>query len=97
MNMQKLLRQAEEMQEKMQRQLTETQVDVSVGGGLVSCSMNGHKQLLGMKIDPEAMDPEDTSMLEDLVVAAVNEAQRKIEDKLRSSMGSMAGHLQGLF
>lgn len=97
MNMQKLLKQAEEMQEKMQRQLTETQVDVSVGGGLVSCSMNGHKHLLSMKIDPEAMDPEDPSMLEDLVVAAVNEAQRKLDDKLRSSMGSLAGNLPGLF
>ncbi len=97
MNMQQLLKQAEEMQEKMQRDLTEAVVEATVGGGLVSCKINGHKTLLSVKIDPEAIDPEDPELLEDLVCAAVNDAQRKMDEKLRSKLGSMAGSLPGFF
>ena len=90
MNMQKLLKQAQEMQEKYQRELGETFVDASVGGGIVSVRMDGHKHLLSVKIDPEAMDPDDPSMLEDLVIAAVNEATRKMDDALRHKVGAIA-------
>lgn len=97
MNMQKLLKQAQEMQEKMQRELGETITEASVGGGIVSVKMDGHKHLLSVKIDPEAMDPEDPEMLEDLLVAAVNEASRKMDETLRHKVGSLATSLPSLF
>lgn len=97
MNMRKLLKQAQDMQEKMQRELGEVFVESSVGGGMVTVKMNGHKQLLEIKIEGEAMDPDDTGMLEDLIVAAVNEASRKTDETLRQKMGSVATGLPNLF
>jgi DNA-binding YbaB/EbfC family protein len=96
-SMRQLMKQAQEMQEKLQRELAETVVEASVGGGMVTVKMSGHKQLVGCKIDPEAMDPQDPSMLEDLIVAAVNEAGRKIEETMQGRMGSLASSLPGLF
>jgi nucleoid-associated protein EbfC len=96
-SMQKLMKQAQEMQERLQRELSQLVVESSVGGGMVTVKMSGHKQLVGCKIDPEAMDPNDPSMLEDLIVAAVNEAGRKIEETMQGKMGSMAASLPGLF
>ncbi len=97
MNMQKLLKQAQDMQEKMRRELGETVVESSVGGGLVTVKMDGHKRIMKVKIDPEAVDPDDISMLEDLVVAAVNEASRKVEEALQSKVGNLTAGLPGLF
>ena len=97
MNMQKILKQAQQMQDKIQRELGETSVDASVGGGILAVTMNGHKQLLSVKIDPEAMDPEDLGMLEDLIVAAVNEANRKIDETMQEKVGSLAPSIPGLF
>lgn len=97
MNMQQLLRQAEEMQDKMQRELSDINVEANVGGGMVECTMNGHKHLLSIKIDPESIDLEDMTLLEDLVVAAVNDAQRKVDELLKSRLGSMAGSLPNIF
>ena len=96
-SMRQLMKQAQEMQERLQRELNEMVVEASVGGGMVTVRMSGHKQLVGVKIDPEAMDPADPSMLEDLIVAAVNEAGRKIEETMQGKMGSMASSLPGLF
>jgi len=96
-SMRQLMKQAQEMQERLQRELNEMVVEASVGGGMVTVKMSGHKQLVGVKIDPEAMDPTDPSMLEDLIVAAVNEAGRKIEETMQGKMGSMASSLPGLF
>ena len=96
-SMRQLMKQAQEMQEKLQRELNELVVEASVGGGMVTVRMSGHKQLVGCKIDPEAMDPEDTSMLEDLIVAAVNQAGRKVEETMQGKMGAMASSLPGLF
>lgn len=96
-SMRQLMKQAQEMQERLQRELAETVVEASVGGGMVTVKMSGHKQLVAVKIDPEAMDKEDPSMLEDLIVAAVNEAGRKIEETMQGKMGSMAASLPGLF
>lgn len=96
-SMRQLMKQAQEMQERLQRELNEMVVEASVGGGMVTVKMSGHKQLVGVKIDPEAMDPDDTSMLEDLIVAAVNEAGRKIEETMQGKMGAMASSLPGLF
>ena len=97
MNIQKLLKQAQQMQGKVQEELDQTSVDATVGGGMVSVRMNGHKQLLEVKIDSEAMDPEDPSMLEDLFLAAVNEANRKVDEALKHKIGSMAPGLPGIF
>jgi DNA-binding YbaB/EbfC family protein len=96
-SMRQLMKQAQEMQERLQRELNEMVIEASVGGGMVTVKMSGHKQLVSVKIDPEAMDPQDPSMLEDLIVAAVNEAGRKIEETMQGKMGSMASSLPGLF
>jgi DNA-binding YbaB/EbfC family protein len=96
-SMRQLMKQAQEMQERLQRELAETIVEASVGGGMVSVKMSGHKQLVAVKIDPEVMDPKDPSMLEDLIVAAVNEAGRRVEETMQGKMGSMAASLPGLF
>jgi hypothetical protein len=91
------MKQAQEMQERLQRELNEMVVEASVGGGMVTVRMSGHKQLVGCKIDPEAMDKEDPSMLEDLIVAAVNEAGRRVEETMRNRVGTLASGLPGLF
>ena len=96
-SMRKLMKQAQEVQERLQSELNAMVVEVSVGGGMVSVKMSGHKQLVGCKIDPEAMDPSDPSMLEDLIVAAVNEAASRIEETRQKKMGSMAASMPGLF
>jgi DNA-binding YbaB/EbfC family protein len=96
MNMRQLLKQAQEMQDRMQRELGDTYTDASVGGGMVSVQMNGHKQLLALKIDPEAIDPEEPGMLEDLIIAAYNEGARKMDDTLREKLGTMAAEMPSL-
>jgi len=96
MNIQKLMRQAQQMQERMQRELGELVIEAAAGGGMVKVSMSGHKHLLSVTIDPEAIDPSDPAMLQDLVLAAVNEACRKVDEALQSRLGSMAGGLPGL-
>jgi len=96
-SMRQLMKQPQEMQERLQRELNEMVIEASVGGGMVTVKMSGHKQLVSVKIDPEAMDPQDPSMLEDLIVAAVNEAGRKIEETMQGKMGSMASSLPGPF
>ena len=97
MNMQKLLRQAQDMQEKMKRELNDTVVETTVGGGLVSVKMDGNKRLVVVKIDPEAADPDDLDMLQDLILAAVNSANAKVDETLRDKLGSMASGLPNLF
>jgi nucleoid-associated protein EbfC len=96
-SMRQLMKQAQEMQERLARELAETVVEASVGGGMVTVKMSGHRQLLSVKIDPEVMDKEDPSMLEDLIVAAVNEAGRKIEETMQGRVGALAAGMPGLF
>ena len=96
MNMRKLLKQAQEMQSKMQSELGDTHVEAGVGGGMVTVKMDGHKHLLAVRIDPEAIDPEDPGMLEDLIVAAVNEASRKMDDTLREKLGMLAAGMPSI-
>lgn len=97
MNIQKLMKQAQQMQEKLLREQEALETDVSVGGGMVSIRMNGLKQLLSVQIDPEVVDPADTDMLADLIRAAVNEAGRKVDEELQQKLGGMTGGLPGLF
>jgi DNA-binding YbaB/EbfC family protein len=96
-SMRQLMKQAQEMQERLQRELEELVVETSVGGGMVTVQMSGHKQLVSVKIDPEALDPDDLSMLEDLIVAAVNQAGKKVEETMQGKMGSLASSMPGLF
>ena len=93
MNIQKLMKQAQQMQEKLLREQGELVVEAGVGGGMVTIKMNGLKQVLGVSIDPEVIDPEDPSMLQDLVLAAVNEAGRMVDEALQQKLGGMTGGL----
>ena len=99
LKMSEMLSQANQMQEEVQRKLGETIVEASSGGGAVTVTMNGKKQLLKLHIDPSAVlslggSQPDVEMLEDLIVAAVNEAGRKAEEVLQSSVQRMLGGLK---
>ena len=96
MNIQKLMRQAQEMQNRMQRELAELEVEASAGGGMVTVKMSGHKQLLAVTIDPEIVAANDPAMLADLVLVAVNDAARRVDEAMQARLGSMAGGLPGL-
>jgi len=94
-----MLSQANQMQEEVQRKLAQTVVEASSGGGAVTATMNGKKQLLKLRIDPAAViglsgAQPDVGMLEDLVVAAVNEAGRKAEEAMQTSVQGMLGGLK---
>lgn len=96
MNMQQMMKQARKMQEQMaamQEQLAQTTVDASAGGGMVKVTVNGDMQITSLKLDPEAIEPEDVEMLEDMIIAAVNEAIRGIADTANKQMGSITGGL----
>ena len=97
MKMRQLMKQAQQMQEKLQQEVAEIVVEASVGGGMVTVTMDGHRKLRGIQIDAEVVDPEDPGMLEDLVLAAVNEASRKVDEALQEKMGSLTGSLPGMF
>lgn len=93
-NLQKMLAQAQEMmaaQQQAQEQLKEQTVEASAGGGMVKVTMSGDLQLKELKIDPDAVDPEDVEMLEDLVSAAINEALRQAAALAEKAGGEMAG------
>lgn len=95
-NMQGMMKKVQKMQndmKKMQEELKQRTVDVTVGGGAVSIVMNGEKELKSVKIDPSAVDPEDVEMLEDLILAAVNEANKKVEDMTAREMSKITGGL----
>ena len=94
MNIQKMMKQAQEMQDQLQRELAETQVEATAGGGMVTVVMTGVKQLRSVTIDPEVVSKDDVEMLQDLIVAAINEAQRKVDDEVSGKMGGMMGGLK---
>ena len=93
--MKDVMGQAKQMQEQMERKLSETVVEASTGGGVVTARMNGKKELLKLKIDPSVMGStaSDLELLEDLIIAAVNEAGRRADDAMKSSVQSMMGGL----
>jgi DNA-binding YbaB/EbfC family protein len=99
MNLQQLMKQAQQMQEKLQKQMETTVIEATAGGGMVSVKMNGQKQLLSVQIEPDVFTGGDKDMLQDLIVAAVNEANRKIDEALQGQMGNLTGGLKipGLF
>ena len=99
MNPKKMMQQVQQMQEQMQRRMSELRVEGSAGGGMVKATMDGNKNLLGVAIEKDAVDPNDVEMLQDLVVAAVNEAARKVDEEMQSTIGAMTGGMKipGLF
>ena len=96
LNLQDLMSQAKQQYETLQKKMQETIVEASAGGGTVTVKMDGRKQILSIVIDPEAVKSGDVEMLQDLVMAAVNEASRKVDQQMQASVGGMLGGLQGL-
>ena len=94
MNIKQLMKQAQQMQDQMQRQMASIRVEGTAGGGMVKAEMSGNKELLSITIDKEAVDPEDVEMLQDLVKAAVNEAARKVDEEMQGSIGAMTGGMK---
>jgi hypothetical protein len=90
-NLQELMSKAKSQYETLQKKMQETVVEASSGGGTVTAKMDGRKQLLSLRIDPEAVKSGDVEMLQDLVLAAVNEAARKIDGAMQSTVGGMLG------
>lgn len=101
-NMQQLARQAQKLQQqmaKMQEEIEAREFEATAGGGMATARVNGKKELLSIKIKPEAVDPDDIEMLQDLIVVAVNDALRQAGDAMDQGMGKMTGglNLPGLF
>ena len=97
-NMQQMMKQAQAMQEKMQREMEELRVEAASGGGMVTVEMRGTREIVALKIDPEAIKDGDVEMLQDMVVAAINEASRKVDEAMKGKLGGMLPPgLGGLF
>ncbi len=90
-NMQQMMRQAQQMQEKLQQEVAQIKVEASAGGGMVSVTMDGQKHLLGVKIDPEVAG--DVEMLQDMILAAASEATKQVDQQIQQKMGGMLGGL----
>ena len=102
MNMNSLMKQAQKMQKQMaqmQEELAEKKLEVSSGGGAVKITVNGEKQILDLKISPDVVDPDDVEMLQDLIITAVNEAIRQMDEAVNSQMSQITGgmNMPGLF
>ncbi len=92
-NLNKLLKQAQKMQEQIQQEMDALEVEASAGGGMVTVKMTGQKLLRSVSVDPSLMTPGEKEMLEDLLVAAVNQASQKVDETLQSKMGGLGGGL----
>jgi DNA-binding YbaB/EbfC family protein len=90
-NMQSMMKQAQQMQQKLQEEIALIRVEASSGGGMVTVKMDGHKNVLGVKIDPEVAG--DVEMLQDMVMAAFNEAAKKVDDEAQGKMGGLMSGL----
>jgi len=92
-NLQDLMSKAKAQYESLQKKMQETVVEVSSGGGAITVKMDGRKQVLSLRIDPEVAKSGDVEMLQDLMVAAINEAGRKVDSQMQSTVGGMLGGL----
>jgi DNA-binding YbaB/EbfC family protein len=99
MNIQQMMKQAQQMQERMQKQMDEMRIEATAGGGMVTVVINGAKQVQSLKIDPEAVSKDDVEMLQDLILAALNDAHRKADEVMSKQMQGMMGGMKipGLF
>ena len=87
----KMMKQLQQAQERMQSEIAALVVEASAGGGMVKVEVDGQKQLLRLTIDPEVVSKDDVEMLQDLVVAAVNEASRKVDEQIQEKVGGLTG------
>lgn len=94
--LQQMLTRLRQVQEDLQRQVNQVAVEASAGGGMVTVKMNGQKQVLEVKIEPQVFADKDQEMLQDLVRAAVNEASRRVDEELANQMKSLAGNMPGM-
>jgi DNA-binding YbaB/EbfC family protein len=99
MNIQQMMKQAQQMQERMQKQMEDMRVEATAGGGMVTVTMNGSKRVLALKIDPEAVSKDDVEMLQDLILAALTDANRKVDEAMQQQMSGLMGGLKipGMF
>jgi DNA-binding YbaB/EbfC family protein len=95
-NIQELMSKAKQQYEMLQKKMQETVVESASGGGTISVKMDGRKQVLSVKIDPEAMKSGDIEMLQDLITAAFNGASQKVDESMKSAMGGMLGGIPGI-
>ena len=89
MDIRAMMKQAQKMQEQLQKDMEELRVEATSGGGMVAVVINGAKQIQSIKIDPEVVSKDDVEMLQDLILAAVNDAHRKADDQLKKKVGGM--------
>ncbi|HEY7786389.1 MAG TPA: YbaB/EbfC family nucleoid-associated protein [Pyrinomonadaceae bacterium] len=98
LNIQQMMKQAQQMQERMSKEMDELRVEASSGGGVVSVQMKGNHEIISLKIDPEAVKDGDVEMLQDMILAAINEANRKVDEAMKGKLGGMLPPgLGGLF
>ena len=99
MDIQSMMQQARQMQEQLQTRMANLRVEATSGGGMVTVVVNGAKQLQSIRIDPEVVSKDDVEMLQDLIAAALNDANRKVDEQLGQSMSGLMGGLKipGLF
>lgn len=95
MNIQVMMKQAQQMQERLQKQMAEMRVEATAGGGMVTVTVSGTKQLLSLRLDPEVVSKDDVEMLQDLIVAATNDAHRKVDEALANQMQGQLQNLTG--
>jgi nucleoid-associated protein EbfC len=93
-NIQEMMKQAQQMQQRLQQQMTELRVEGNAGGGMVTVVVNGAKQVQSIRIDPEVVSKDEVEMLQDLIAAAVNDASRKVDEQLGQSMSGLLGGLK---
>jgi len=98
-NIQAMMQQAKQMQEQLQKQMADLRVEATAGGGMVTVVMSGTKQVQSIRLDPDVVSREDVEMLQDLIVAAINDANRKVDEQLGQQMSGLMGGLKipGLF
>lgn len=98
-NLQKMIKAAKEMQESLQKELADLTIEGSSGGGMVTVAMDGHKNLISIRIETEVVNRDDVDMLQDLILAAFNDASTKVNEHLSQKLGSLGGGLKipGLF
>jgi DNA-binding YbaB/EbfC family protein len=99
MNIPQMMKQAQQMQERLQKQMSELRVEATAGGGMVTVVMSGQKQVLSLALDPEVVSKDDVEMLQDLIVAAINDAHRKVDEAMSQQLGGMMGGMKipGMF
>ncbi len=94
-NIQQLMKQAQKMQEQLESEMGQLEVEAASGGGMVHVTMDGKKQIRSITLEPESVDPDEVEMLQDLIVAAVNEAGRKVDEELSGHLGGLTQGLLG--